>query len=600
MEPRHWSAVAECLLDIGAAHTSRYWVAIALGTALRLSERYEESIDCFAQASRLRPTSPQAYLALGRACRGAGRRADAITALKKASSLGATRAAGAQLCRYGARDAAPNTRPHIHALADYPAFARLLTDLEAPEALPAPALRVHIAGLPDCPEATGATEVTLRSLRMQRYAHWTASVTDRGGHCAVEPRTWDLMIEAGTELHPQALGWIAWAASTTEADVIYSDHDQFVLDTNGVRVRGAPTLYSMADRIWFSQPGYGPRLKAQRFTAGTDQRLAHIPLVLGTLPPNPEKRLQPETTPNQQRISVIIPTRDNPALLERCVETLLATAARPDRVELVIVDNGSVRPETVALLSQLAARPRTRVVPFVAPFNWSRANNLGAAAAEGDHFLFLNDDTEMLTPAWDNILADLLNDPLNGVVGVRMIYPDGTIQHAGFVFGMGDGPQHEGRWISSVCDGPAGRWAATRQAAAVTGAFIATRRDLFEEIGGFDDARLAIDFADLDMCLRVRAMGKAVIYTGAITALHHESVSRGFNRSRAKRRRVRRELDIFLARWGDAAIADPGYNPLWTREDCSFDGYVVPKIADICRHIRLSAEANPWQVPPPR
>lgn len=598
MEPRHWSAVAECLLDMGPAHTNRYWVAIALGTALRLSERYEESIDRFAQASRLRPASPRAYLALGRAYRGAGRRAEAIAALEEASSLGATRAAGAQLCRYGARDAAPNTQPHIHALADYPAFATLLTDLKAPEASsPAPTFHVHVATRPDC---AGATETTLSSLRAQRYPHWTASVTDHPNHDAVAPGIWDLMIEAGTELHPEALGWIAWAASTTEADVIYSDHDQFVSDTSGVRVRGAPTLYPMADRIWFSQPGCGPQLKAQRPFGGTDRSLAHIPLVLGTLPPKPQEQLQPETTPNQQRISVIIPTRDNPALLERCVETLLATAACPDRVELVIVDNSSVHPETVALLGQLTARSTTRVVPFTAPFNWSRANNLGAAAAEGDHFLFLNDDTEMLTPAWDNILADLLNDPLNGVVGVRMIYPDGTIQHAGFVFGMGDGPQHEGRWIASVCDGPAGRWAATRQAAAVTGAFIATRRDLFEEIGGFDDARLAIDFADLDMCLRVRAMGKAVIYTGAITALHHESVSRGFNRSRAKRRRVRRELDIFLARWGDAAIADPGYNPLWTREDCSFDGYVVPKMADICRHIRLSAEANPWQVPPPR
>ncbi len=593
MEPRHWSAVAECLLDMGAAHTSRYWVAIALGTALRLSERYEESINRFAQASRLRPASPRAYLALGRAYRGAGRRAEAIAALKEASSLGATRAAGMQLCRYGARDAAPNTQPHIHALADYPAFAALLADLKAPEASSAPTFHVHVATHPGCPEAI---ETTMNSLRTQRYPHWTASVTDRPSHGAVAPGAWELMIEAGTELHPEALGWIAWAASATEADVIYSDHDQFVPDINGARVRGAPILYPMADRIWFSQPGCGPRLKAQRSPGATARRLTHIPLVLATMPRNPQEPLQPATAPNRQRISVIIPSRDNPALLERCVETLLAMAARPDRIELVIVDNGSVRPETIALLDQLAVRPRTHVVPFAAPFNWSRANNLGAAAAGGDHLLFLNDDTEMLTPAWDDILAGLLNAPLNGVVGARMIYPDGTIQHGGFVFGMDDGPQHEGRWMPSVYDGPAGRWAATRQAAAVTGAFIATRRDLFEETGGFDEAHLAIDFADLDMCLRARAMGKAVIYAGAITALHHESVSRGFNRSRAKRRRVKRELDIFLARWGGAAIDDPGYNPLWAREGCSFDGYIVPKMADICHHIHQSAGANPWQV----
>lgn len=582
---------------MGAAHTGRYWVIFALGTALRLSERYEESIDRFVQASRLKPTESKPQLALGRAYRGAGRRADAIAALEKAVSLGATQAAGVQLRRYGARGAAPKTQPHIYALADYPAFAALLADLRAPEASPAPAFHVRIATSPDCPEAT---EMTMNSLRAQRYPHWVSSVVDRRSHVAVEPRTWDLMIEAGTELHPEALGWIAWAASATDADEIYSDHDQFVLDTDGIRVRGAPTLYPMTDRIWFSQPDCGPQLKAHRSSGATARRQTHIPLVLATLPGNLEKRLLPKTTPNRQRISVIIPTRDNSALLERCVETLLAMAACPDRVELVIVDNGSVRPETAALLGQLAARATTCVVPFAAPFNWSRANNLGAAVAGGDHLLFLNDDTEMLTPAWDDILAGLLNDPLNGVVGARMIYPDGTIQHAGFVFGMDDGPQHEGRWMPSGCDGPAGRWIATRQTAAVTGAFIAMRRDLFEETGGFDEAHLAIDFADLDMCLRARATGKAVIYAGAITALHHESVSRGFNRSRAKRRRVRRELDIFLARWGDAAIDDPGYNPLWTREDCSFDGYVVPKIADICRHIRLSAEANPWQVPLPR
>lgn len=410
---------------------------------------------------------------------------------------------------------------------------------------------------------TGTAEeqrVTRDSLSGQTYHDWAEGGDESGDQCLIT-------LPAGAQLDPQALGWLAWAAAETGAACIRADHCLHSADGR----RHSPTLLPAFDPLWVDRPDGIASLIARR--SGGDGRVIHLPLVLLSLPesgfPGAAPAL-PDGDPGP--LSVIIPSRDNPGLLAEAVDRLLATAAHPERVELVIVDNDSRTPEAREFLRRLAERANTVIVPFAEPFNWSRANNLGARAATGDSLLFLNDDTAMHTPGWDRILAGLLVRNDVGVVGARMVYPDGRIQHAGFVLGMDNGPQHEGRWMAGDDEGPGSRWTAIRAASAVTGAFMAIRRDHFNAVNGFDEVTFAVDFADLDLCLKLRVRGQLVAYCGAITLTHHESVSRGLNLSRTKRRRMARERAAFEQRWGAMASHDPYYHPAWARTGCSYDG----------------------------
>lgn len=324
--------------------------------------------------------------------------------------------------------------------------------------------------------------------------------------------------------------------------------------------------------------------------------VAHVPLVLMTVPGCTDANDLPVPDADPFSLSIIIPTRDNPDLLREALDTLLATADMPEMIEIIIVDNDSRAPSTRQLFSELASRPAIKIIPFPEAFNWSRANNLGASHASGDALLFLNDDTAMRTHGWDRILAALLHDPETGIIGARMLYPDDTMQHGGFVFGMDNGPQHEGRWMPGDCAGPSGRWLATRQAPAITGAFMAMRAVTFLAAGQFDETSFSIDFADVDLCLRLRSLGLAVVYCGAITLLHHESVSRGLNLSRRQRKRMRQEHARLRQRWGSAVERDPGYHPAWTRTGCSYDGLRRLTLYDIMEHVSHSAQDHPYSI----
>lgn len=582
LEPRDWSRVADLWGKVAADWPAHPPSKLLHARLLRSARRLPEAIEAARMAIAQAPDRGEPWFEYGRAMRAAGRRDAAIAAYVAAIDRGHRRAI-AELCRYGGRSFLPTPDPEIAAPTHYAHYAAENSVPPPPPGPPSAIFRIALTG------SMEKMRQTRESLSAQTYIHWF-EISELPSLPASDLPIFDLALPEGALLDAQALAWLARAIADTRCSMVRADHDH--LTPRDAR-RIDPTLLSMPDRLWAGRPGCQPPLTAT--SSAADETIAHVPLVLMSLPATgAESESLPDAAPIP--LSVVIPSRDNPALLRTAVDTLLATASAPDHIELIIIDNGSRTESARRLLAELAHRPNTIVLPFDEPFNWSRANNLGAASARGDSLLFLNDDTAMQTAGWDRILAGLLSDQAVGVVGARMLYPNRTIQHGGFVFGMDNGPQHEGRWMPDEDAGPGGRWRAIRQAAAVTGAFMATRKSTFLSTDGFDERVFAVDFADVDFCLRLRSRGLAVAYCGAITLIHHESVSRGLNLSRKQRTRMSQEYASLRRRWGSAVDSDPGYHPAWARTGCSYDGLHRLTMDQILTHIRDSVRGDIWDV----
>ena len=261
------------------------------------------------------------------------------------------------------------------------------------------------------------------------------------------------------------------------------------------------------------------------------------------------------------RVSVIVPTRDRAALLEAaCAGVLHGTSLPADRIELLVVDNGSTEPRALALLDQLAADPRVRVLRAPGAFNYSRLNNLAAAHASGDLLVLLNNDVEVMDPQWLREMAGHALRREVGVVGAKLLYPDGRVQHGGVALGPDAAAGHVLRHAEPDEPGYFGQVGLARALSAVTGACLALRRSVFEEVGGLDEA-LAVAFNDVDLCLRVRDHGYRVVWTPDAVLLHRESATRGQDSEPENRARAEAEWALMRRRWGRALDDDPYHNP---------------------------------------
>jgi tetratricopeptide (TPR) repeat protein/GT2 family glycosyltransferase len=294
-------------------------------------------------------------------------------------------------------------------------------------------------------------------------------------------------------------------------------------------------------------------------------------------------------------VQVIIPTRDNGSDVREFVDSLRQTAAVPDQLRVLIVDNGSRRPETRRTLAALSARDWIRVVSMDEPFNWSRLNNRAAELSDAEVLVFANDDMVMLGEGWDAQLRGLLERPEIGAVGARLLYPDDTVQHAGILLGWPTGAVHDGRYEPASRAGPCGRWHVSHAVSAVTGAFLAVRREAFAAAGGFDEVGLPIAYGDVDFALRLRARGLKILWTPTITLRHYESKSRGLDHlDPEKRARNEAERRVIEERWGEALRVDPSINPFWHPATLPFRLISAPSEERLWRHIRLCAASNPW------
>ena len=266
--------------------------------------------------------------------------------------------------------------------------------------------------------------------------------------------------------------------------------------------------------------------------------------------------------------SVIIPTRDRLDLLKPCIDSLLAHRG-DNRVglDLIVVDHESREPETLDYLKGLTSEGTATVVPFVGPFNWALMNNRAAAEARGEVLVFLNNDTLVMAPDWLDALAAQAMRPEVGVAGARLIYGDGTIQHAGFL-ARDTAPDlmiHDGVGVPGGHGGYLGRHALSHATPAVTGACMAVRAEAFRSLGGFDAAELPVEGNDVDLCFRAQAAGLSVIYEPAATLYHLESKSRRFSFTGAAREASITAAAIVRERWGARFGQDPGFNPHFDR-----------------------------------
>ncbi|EHH68892.1 glycosyltransferase [Gluconobacter morbifer] len=256
-------------------------------------------------------------------------------------------------------------------------------------------------------------------------------------------------------------------------------------------------------------------------------------------------------------VSIIIPTRDKFRLLERCVSSLL-TLTGYQNFEVLIADNGSTNPEMLDLLRRLGRDPRLTVQRLATPFNWSALNNRMVRQAKGDMLLFLNDDTEILEEGWLTEMVSLAQQSGVGVVGARLSYPDGTLQHGGMVL-TERGPKHILRSAAEDDPGYLGQLVLTRDLMAVTGACMLVPRPVFDQAGGFDET-FPLTCNDVDFCLRVRKEGLRVVWTPHATLMHVDGGTRG--RDGTARNLFNACVDVgrLLERWEKVMLNDPFLN----------------------------------------
>lgn len=259
------------------------------------------------------------------------------------------------------------------------------------------------------------------------------------------------------------------------------------------------------------------------------------------------------------RVSLIVPTRDRLDLLGPCLDGVLQGTDYP-ALDVWVVDNGSCAPETLAYLAQLARDPRVHVLRDDGPFNYSALNNRAAAQARGQVLCLLNNDIQVLAPDWLREMVAEALVPDVGAVGALLLYPDGRIQHAGVMLGIGGVAAHPWCGWPADCEGQMGRLRLVHSLSAVTGACLVVRRDAFMAVGGLDEA-LAVAFNDVDFCLRLRAAGYRNVWTPHARLVHRESASRGPDTHPERYQRLLREAALMRARWGALLEDDPAYNP---------------------------------------
>ncbi|RMF41631.1 MAG: glycosyltransferase family 2 protein, partial [Alphaproteobacteria bacterium] len=382
---------------------------------------------------------------------------------------------------------------------------------------------------------------------------------------------WLCPVRPGDRLAPHALAVIA--AALDRAD------DACMAYTDTVRCDGA----GMPREVEL-KPGFDPVLDAARpyarelalvrrdAPAGPHAPL-HIPYpALLTDAPAETRPFAPPAPDPLPAISIVIPSRDRGDLIGPLLQGLFEETDYPG-LEVIVVDNGSSDPEVLAEYDRRAAQG-LRVLRHDAPFNFSAMINRGVDAARGAAFLLLNNDIEVTEPGWLREMAACLNLPGTGIVGARLDFPDGRLQHAGVITGMDRG--HAGHWYSgrpADTEGIMQRLRHRGSFSAVTAACMLISRDCWQRTGPFDEEVFAVAYNDVDFCLRAGQAGFGVVWTPHASLIHHERASRR-RASPGKLAQFWAERRALRARHQTHRRTDPAISP-WLR----FSGTVpVPRL----------------------
>ncbi|MCR9071760.1 MAG: glycosyltransferase [Alphaproteobacteria bacterium] len=435
---------------------------------------------------------------------------------------------------------------------------------------------------------------------------------------------WIALLDHDDELTEDALYWMAASLEADpDADILYSDEDK--IDENGkfcdpyFKPDWSPELFLSQNMI--NHLGVYRRAlveKAGRFREGfegsqdydlalrvleqtTPDRVRHVPVVLyhwrmveGSVAlATDEKsypyerartaiaehlersgvkaqvtagrdgfshRVLPALPARKPHVTVIVPTRDRLDMMRMVVTGLLESTAYPNW-DLVIVDNGSEKTETLDYFAEIQADKRISVLRDDAPFNFSRLNNLAVEKAKGPLILLLNNDIEPIGDGWLEEMVRHLQRPGVGAVGAKLYYPNDTVQHVGVTTGIGGVAGHFDKHLPREAPGYFSRAQLVHNVSATTAACLLTTKRIYKEIGGMNENELKVAFNDVDFCLKIRAAGYRIVLTPYAELYHHESVSRGLEDTAEKRERFRSEMLWMRNKWGDALDADPYFNP---------------------------------------
>lgn len=269
-------------------------------------------------------------------------------------------------------------------------------------------------------------------------------------------------------------------------------------------------------------------------------------------------RVTYEPPAHEPKVSIIIPTKDHPEHIGRCLDSIFNWTSYRN-FEVVVVDNGTTHPEALEIM---ASYPVV-LVPFNERFNYSRANNLGVAASSGEYVILLNNDTEVVSPDWIELLLGGFVQEDVGMTGALLAYPNKSVQHAGVVLGPRGTADHVMRHFPIDVDGYAGSLSCTHEVSGVTGACLMTSRALYDKVGGLVE-HFGTHYQDVDLCLRIRELGKRILFVPDAMLIHYESATRGGDYDLLDRL-------LLQDRWqAEISAGDPYFNPAFSKVRLDF------------------------------
>ena len=271
------------------------------------------------------------------------------------------------------------------------------------------------------------------------------------------------------------------------------------------------------------------------------------------------------------KVSILIPNKDNINLLKTCIDSILKLTTYKN-YEIVVIENNSEKKETLEYYNEISKNENVRILNSgIKEFNYSKIINFGVQNVDSEFVIQLNNDTKILNSDWlENMVGYAQNKEI-GAVGARLYYEDKTIQHAGIIVGLSG---IAGNMLVNLPYGKHayfGREAATRNVAAVTGACLLCRRELYEEVGFMDEEKFKVAFNDVDFCLKLLEKGYRNIYNPYVELIHYESKSRGYEYTKEQEERFNKESENFKTKWKKYIDYDPYYNINFSRKSCNYD-----------------------------
>ena len=267
-------------------------------------------------------------------------------------------------------------------------------------------------------------------------------------------------------------------------------------------------------------------------------------------------------------VSIIIPTKNTKQLVKQCIDSIYKKT-RYSHFEILLVDNQSDDAESLSYFNALEQAGKVRLVQYDKPFNYSAINNYAVSKANGELLVLMNNDIEILSASWLTEMVANISRSEIGCVGAKLYYPNGKIQHAGVITGLGGVAGHSHKHFYKEDSGYFKRLQVTQNLSAITAACLGVRKAVFEEVGGLDEKNLTVAFNDVDFCLKVQAAGYRNLWSPYIEMVHHESISRGAEDTPEKQARFASEVNYMKKSWGNQLLNDPCYSQWLTldRED---------------------------------